>query len=362
MLVPVSEWRVWRWRTISRWNDPSDSDHGIKSQYLPVFYLPLLGRDWAWRFHVWALRKYGSLFSECDLVLATWLYPDATAAAMMAREYSKPCWVKVHGSDRFHLEHPIRQHVILDAVRDVAGFLPNAEFLANYLVSHGIAHERIHVVRHGVDHTCFHRRHRDEAWAELLSTLTPQNRRGFGKDGPGVVLYVGNLVPVKGPDILLQAFAALHDACRRLGVPPCTMVMIGDGPLRKQLEYLALTLGVTDYVSFAGSRPPHEVALWMNVADCLCLPSRSEGMPNVVLESLACGCPVVAADVGDVSRSVGGETGIVVSDDSVSGLADGLSEALERRWNGERIAATVRDLTWRESAMKLVRCLEGSAE
>ncbi len=82
--------------------------------------------------------------------------------------------------------------------------------------------------------------------------------------------------------------------------------------MRRELEKQADELGIRESVHFPGNRPHEEVALWMNAADCLCLPSRSEGMPNVVLEAVASGLPVVATEVGAV-REVLVTTGLLPS-------------------------------------------------
>ena len=104
-----------------------------------------------------------------------------------------------------------------------------------------------------------------------------------------VVLCVGNQVPVKGVDVLIDAWEQVRSRC-----PGARLCLVGDGPLRGRLERTCRARGYGSSVVFVGGRPHDEVPLWMNAADCLCLPSRSEGMPNVVLEALASGLPAVA--------------------------------------------------------------------
>ncbi|NQU41434.1 MAG: glycosyltransferase [Lentisphaerae bacterium] len=431
-IVLVPEWRMWRWSTIRRWDAPyrragggsacaNRLRQGFASQeateektldvgvgdgrlpavrYVPVFHLPVVGRNMASRFHVWALRRHRALYEACDAVLATWLYPDAVAAGVVAGECGKPFWVKVHGTDRFHMEHPGRRATIQDVAKDAAGFLPNAQFLAEYLVEHGIPEQKVHVVRHGVDRDRFHFRPREEAAAVLQKVetqilLSPAGYSGqvnadeCGCEMRKTILYVGNLEHIKGPDRLLHACA--HMIRRDESGPPSSnsfrqgfagqeapmdrdlkteghydldVVFVGNGSMRGRLEARARDLGVAGRIHFLGSRPHEEVALWMSVADCLCLPSRSEGMPNVVMEALASGCPVAATDVGDVKWLLkDGVNGYVVGNSEsevVTDLSRAIGSVLSERWDRGAIAASMKGQTWEQAAKAIVQRLKGA--
>ena len=93
-----------------------------------------------------------------------------------------------------------------------------------------------------------------------------------------------------------------HPPARRTGR---RVAVVGSGPMQRELERCAAGLVSPDSVFFAGSRPHDEIPLWLAGADCLCLPSRSEGMPNVVLEALASGCRVIANDLPGVKAVLG---------------------------------------------------------
>ena len=355
-LVFVPEWRLWYWPRIRRWRKPAIGGPGseVGTHYVPVLHVPLAGRSIAWWLHVQALKRYSELFAQADAVLATWLYPDAVAAGILARKHGTPFWIKVHGTDRFHLEHRKRSRIIRAVIPDAAGFLPNAQFLADYLAEQDVEEEKIHVIRHGVDHGRFHPRRRDKAW-EQLSVISYQ--LSVKKDRQ-VVLYVGHLKPIKGPDRLLRAFASTVEH----GAVSAELVLIGTGPMKKRLQDMARDLKIDEWVHFLGALPPDDVALWMNVAQCLCLPSRSEGMPNVVIEALASGCPVVATDVGDVKHIVREDTnGHIVANGEAAEceLSTALTSTLSQQWDPGSISSTTTDFSWEHAAEQTVALIDG---
>jgi glycosyltransferase involved in cell wall biosynthesis len=163
------------------------------------------------------------------------------------------------------------------------------------------------------------------------------------------VAFVGRLAPVKDIPTLLRAFAA---AAPRL--PGAALQLIGDGPLRAELQALAASLGIASRVLFAGWR--HDLANVYGASDVVVLTSRSEGTPVALIEALAAGRPVIATAVGGVPDVVQhGVSGLLVP----AGDPDAFSEALvhlasrpdERVAMGERGRAFVRS---RHTAARLV--------
>jgi glycosyltransferase involved in cell wall biosynthesis len=148
----------------------------------------------------------------------------------------------------------------------------------------GVDPSRTHIVYSGIDTHTFHPGSRSGARAKL--SLPP--------DKP-LIVFAGNLVPVKGLDILAAALARLASLA-----PPFHCVLIGDGPLRASLNARFDALALGPFVRLLGARPQNELADWYRAADCVVLPSRSEGIPNVLLEAAACGTPTVASSVGGV--------------------------------------------------------------
>ena len=154
--------------------------------------------------------------------------------------------------------------------------------------------------------------------------------------------------------------------------PRLLAVLVGDGPAQEALARQATALGVAGQVCFTGRQPSSTVQTWMQAADVLVLPSRSEGRPNVVLEAQACGLPVVATRVGGTPELVkDGDSGLLVEPDDPEALARAVGRlagdaALRQRLgrNGWRRIQT-HGLTWNASADKMLqlyqRALAGDA-
>jgi glycosyltransferase involved in cell wall biosynthesis len=106
-----------------------------------------------------------------------------------------------------------------------------------------------------------------------------------------------------------------------------------------------------------GGIPPVEVARWISAADVLTLPSWSEGYPNVVVEALACGRPVVATDVGGTSEIVNASNGLLIPLRDPDALATALTRALDARWDHDAIAAATRR-SWDDVARETLAVCE----
>jgi glycosyltransferase involved in cell wall biosynthesis len=149
----------------------------------------------------------------------------------------------------------------------------------------------------------------------------------IGKQG-NTITFIGRLDYLKGVDILLQAFSRLINA----GIP-ARLDILGDGPERNNLEMMSQQLGINDAVAFHGA--VHGVAPYLQQAAMLVLPSLSEGMPNVVLEAMACGLPVVATRVGGIVDIIAdGENGLLVD----AQRPDQLYEAMKRLFTDRQLA------------------------
>lgn len=164
---------------------------------------------------------------------------------------------------------------------------------------------------------------------EKISSLSVQGSADGEPDrssAPGTVHFVavGRLVPVKRFDVLIQALA-------QLGRPEVYLDLVGDGPELTRLQAYAESLGVADRVRWRGFQAnPYR---WMRRADALVLSSRYEGLPNVIIEALACGTPVVASPVPAVLEIIAGIDEAIAAPGMT---ADDLADAMARWLDGPR--------------------------
>lgn len=220
-------------------------------------------------------------------------------------------------------------------------FMVREEILRHY----GLPREKLTVIYNGVDRGRF-------------SPRTPQEREVIRRD-LGVeplekmVLFVGSGFARKGLAYLISAMAALPDTEARLWVA-------GRGSVRRY-QNLARRLGVGDRVRFVG--PVAEAALYYQAADLLALPTLYDPLSNVVLEALACGCPVVTTTANGAAEFITpGVNGEVVAAPWETGeLARALKEALSRGREPEVEAAAVAavaELSWEETVRRTLSVLE----
>ena len=220
---------------------------------------------------------------DFDVIDAHYFYPDGVAAALLGRRFDKPVVITARGSDiNLIANHRLPRHLIRWAARQSAGMIAVSRALKDRMINLGMDPQQICVLRNGVDLEVFRRRE-----ATSNSICGPL-------EGP-VLLSVGNLVSGKGHDLAIRALASLERA---------TLLIVGDGPLKGALQSLARELGLAERVRFLGRIAHERLPEVYSLADVLILASAREGWPNVLLEAMACGTPVVATRVGGVPEIV----------------------------------------------------------
>lgn len=321
----------------------SDTSGALKVHHPRFFSLPgeWASRKPAWIAHgAWPVVRSLAARAPFDVVDAHFAHPDGAAAARLAARLGIPFTITLRGSD-IHRDLARREMrpLLLDTLDRATAVIAVAKPLADAVLEAGVRAEKVHVIENGVDSSLFQPRDRKLA------------RREIGAPVEGaLVLAVGSLVPVKGFDLLLRAFAPLRDHAR--------LWIVGEGTGRSDLESLAVALGIHDRVTFVGAVPQERLPAYYAAADTLCLSSRNEGCPNVVLESLATGTPVVATSVGHIPSLVReGANGRLVTPEDVSALTRGLVAQIQAPLSPQAVRFTVADLSWESVARRVVDVL-----
>lgn len=316
-----------------------EQDALMRPRFLPVPYVPRIGSRVNHLLMAARLRPIiRSMSGELDVVLASWLYPDGCAVARLAQEVERPCLLITQGSDTHqYLRQPVRRRLILNAIAQSRGVIARSRDLARLLTEAGAEPGKMHAIYNGVDATVFRPRARSDARAQL----------GLAPDAL-VALFVGNLLDVKNPLMLVSAFA---EFAKSNPERDARLVMAGRGPLREDVEQLAASLGLADRITLAGPLASDQIALHMAAADFLCLSSRNEGLPNVILEAFACGLPVLSTKVGGIAEVANDPAlGHLVEPGSATAFAAGLRHMAMRAWQRDAIAAVGARFGWENAA------------
>jgi teichuronic acid biosynthesis glycosyltransferase TuaC len=279
--------------------------------------------------------------SRFDLIDAHFVYPEGLAAALHGLVLRVPVVVTLRGMLPLLMPYRLRRPQLRFALERAARVVAVAGSLKADAVRLGIPAERVRVIENGVDADLFRPLDRQEARRSL----------GLPEEGP-LVVSVGTLAPRKGFHLVMEAMSLLKDRW-----PDLRFAVVGgagaEGAMEKGLRDIAVRLGVADRVVFAGARQREELAAWYSAADVFVLASAHEGCPNVVLEALACGTPVVATPVGNVLELVPAAAGRVVPRE-VPALAEALDDVLSRTWDRDRIRAGVEPRSWRSVGREVV--------
>ncbi|PKO45790.1 MAG: glycosyl transferase family 1 [Betaproteobacteria bacterium HGW-Betaproteobacteria-4] len=216
---------------------------------------------------------------DFDLIDAHYYYPDGIAAGIIARQLGKPFVVTARGTDLNLIpQHAYPRKLIVQTAAAAHASIGVCKALMDSLAGLGAAPKNLHVFRNGVD---LERFSPEEASLARTKLSLPDDRT--------ILLSVGHLVERKGHHIAIEALSKLPE--------DVLLVIAGSGPERQSLAVLAGKLGVADKVRFTGQLENSELRSWYSAADALVLCSSREGWANVLLESMACGTPVIATNI-----------------------------------------------------------------
>ncbi len=309
---------------------------------LPLYAAAAAASLWHWHQRV-----------HFDIIHAHWAVPGGAVGALVSLITGTPLVVSLHGSDVFMLEHNAiarrtAQWVFHRAQRVTGCSLDLLQRAGRC----GLPHSKAVLQHYGVDTRGY--AHNAAVGRELREQL------GISATSP-VVLGLGRLVYKKGLEYLLRAapgIIARH--------PNAEIVIAGDGPLRRDLESLVDQLMVKSHVRFVGNISWTETHRYFNMSDVVVIPSvrdqegNVDGLPNVLLEAMSCGRPIVATRVAGLPEVITDRVnGLLVEEKNPQQLAEAVSELLSSpqlasscgKANSSKVEA---QLTWNQVAQRMV--------
>ncbi len=290
----------------------------------------------------WPLRRAHRAW-RFDVVLAFYGYPTGYAATRAAGRLGVKVVISSRGGDMYRTFHGLKKPRVLSTIRTAYQRADRIIAVSQWIASRiqevcangGAPLPPIDTVPNGIDLQA-HDRLRDQARATPPGALT--SRLG----GCRFALHLATLNPVKGHEIALQA---LHRLRERFTQQRLKYAIVGDGQSRQTIERRINELQLADVVLLLGSRTGVDKAWLLDHADFMVTTSREEGMPNVVIESMASGLPILASDIGPHRELIEGRGwGLLFRDGDGDDLAAKMDKMLNMDTNAMRqSAATLRD-------------------
>ncbi len=313
----------------------------IKIYHPQYFVIPKIGR---WLYGILfflgifnTLRKIKKSFNP-DVINVHWMYPDGFGTVLAAKLLNIPVVTHSLGCDiNEYSQYPSRRFFISLALKMADFNISVSEELKRKTIDLGSAPDKSISIMNGVN-------------SELFS---PGNQYNLRRElqlptDKTIFLYAGNFNIEKGLEVLLRAFSLIHKEN-----PEARLVIVGSGPLESHIKEVVSELNIAEKLIFVGRVGHEQVIDYLSAADFLCLPSLREGCPNIVLESLSSGTPVLASRVGAVPEMIASEDkilGLLSEPNDVVGLSDVLSKSLAMQWP-EELGFTWMD--WQQSADKI---------
>ena len=270
-----------------------------------------------------------------DLIDAHFAYPDGYAASLLGRWLGVPFTITLRGTEIPMAKDAAKRRLMMRAIAGAAQVFSVSDSLKKHVVKLGANPEKIVVVGNGVDADKFSPMDKSAARASL----------GLSADAK-VLISVGGLVERKGFHRVIEC---LPDLRKRF--PELIYLVVGgpsrEGDWSERLRAMTSELGLDECVRFLGVLPADELKLPLSAADVFVLATRNEGWANVILESMACGLPVVTTDVGGNREVVSSDAlGRIVPFGDRQRLLSALAQALETHWDRGAIIKYARRNGW----------------
>lgn len=276
------------------------------------------------------------LKTDIDIINVHWVFPDGVAVSWLAKLFNKSCVLSARGCDiNLYTQYLFRKPQIVSSLKKANKITAISTNQKDVIKELGIEDDKVTVIRNGVDSNSFNIKSKSKCRHTLSIDSNDK-----------IIIFVGQIIEVKGFNYLIKAIKMLNEK----GLNKYKVKAIGEGHLRPNFEKIIKEFDLQESITFIGEKSREEIPLWFGACDLLCLPSIREGCPNVILEALASGRPVIASKVGGIPELVNDRNGILFEKGNVEQLANALTRALEREWDSQIIQDTIKEYTWESIA------------
>lgn len=306
--------------------------------YFPYFFTPKIGRQFYGRMMFLSVKF--SVFRSIkafrpDACFTSWVYPDGYAGKAIANVLNIPIIVKAHGSDvNVYTQDTALRLPTINVLKTIDSLVSVSQAIATKVREFDVPKENVNVVYNGVDKEKFY----------------PID--GLKGDTTRHIVFIGNLKTDKG-------IFELYDAFKQYVLPLGNAVMhfIGGGGNLNVLSQKIQADDLSDQIIMHGSLSHDSINEWMNKAAVVCLPSYHEGVPNVLLEAMSTGTPVVATSVGGIPEVVPEFAGILVEPKDKNALGNALLTALSTSYDSLAIIEHAKKFDWAENAKSIEKII-----
>ncbi|MBK8944263.1 MAG: glycosyltransferase [Ignavibacteriae bacterium] len=315
-------------------DNPNSQYSALKIIYLRYFRLPrsYFHNIEGWFAYFQLKKQLPQLVKKDSILHANWIFPAGTLASIISKKFKIPFLISLMGSDINRLVEGTvfwksAKKLLLNANKVTA--VTNELFEACTKKNINIKPDNKIQIDNIYESEIFKIFDKNEIRNEISINRSEK-----------IIFFAGGLVPVKNVDVLICAF---ENICKKL--THIKLIIAGSGSEEGLLKRLVQTKNLNDKIKFVGNLNTGNLVKYYNAADVFCLPSKNEGLPNVIVESFFCGTPVVASRVGGIPTIVQNElNGFLAEPNSVDDLTLKLEKSILINWNREEIRNSISHL------------------
>lgn len=315
--------------------------NGITIYHPRYLVIPKIGMNVTPYFMYHALKRFVKKLQQehgaFDLIDAHYFYPDGVAANWLAKKLNLPITITARGNDISlipNFDKP--RKLIAQTLKEADACIGVCQALVDEMKAIQPQQSEYYAFRNGVDL---------EKFSPAGDCVRAQLRKKYQVEDKFVAISVGHFIERKGHHLVIESLKSL---------PNVHLFLAGDGELDKELRKQVVEQNLNSQVTFLGAVDHKQLAEFYSMSDCLVLASSREGWANVLLESMACGTPVVATPIWGTPEVVAEPAaGVLTEDRSPEAIANAIQELEENYPSQKDVRQYAEKFSWDETSANL---------